>query len=69
MRFIYLEPNIRNRKCILRKDIKKNAVEKEKNIYIIIDYDKNFYNKNTVKLLNPITYEQFWVNHKDISLL
>jgi len=66
MRFIYLEPNIRNKKCFLRKN---EAVEKEKNIYIIIDYDKNFYNKNTVKLLNPITFEQFWVNHKDISLL
>ena len=73
MRFIYLEPNIRNEKCFLRKNgidnRKIESKENKKNIYIIIDYDKNFYNKNTVKLLNPVTFEQFWVNHKDISLL
>ena len=68
MRFIYLEPNIKNKKCLFKTD-KKFRGENKNNIYIIIDYDKNFYSKNTIKLLDPITYEQFWVNHKDISLI
>jgi hypothetical protein len=68
MRFIYLEPNIKNKKCLFKTD-KKFRGENKNNIHIIIDYDKNFYSKNTIKLLDPITYEQFWVNHKDISLI
>jgi hypothetical protein len=62
MRFIFLEPGIRNKKCKLKG-------EDDDNIYVILDYDKNFYCKNTLKLFDPFNFTQFWVNHKDINLI
>ena len=62
MRFIFLEPGIRNKNCKLKEEI-------DGDIYVILDYDKNFYCQNTLKLYNPLNNTQFWVNHKDVQLI
>jgi len=80
MRIIQLNPDIINQYVKIKSiDYSKvqgktiedfNGLENLMNeIFIVIDYDKNFHSNHTVKLYHPLTHKSFWMNHKDLFLI
>jgi len=69
-----LGKNIIGKKCkIENNNLPDDLKEKYKNFLnqelIIFDYDKNFYNNNTINIYNPNTHEYIWVHHKYLKLI
>jgi len=67
MKMSDINEDLIGKKCSLYNynDLPKEFQNKK---FLIIEFIKNFFEKNTIKIIDPITNKYIWTNFKNIKL-